>query len=100
MNYPELASAQVNVYLPNQVQVTVTERQPVIMWQKDGGITWIDSTGVAFRPRGLVTGLVMVNGLGMPPVVRCSSRGAVWTEAICSKGIGGGDPRSCAECAC
>jgi len=69
MNFPEVESAQVHVYLPNQVQVTVTERQPVILWQQDGGMTWIDSTGVAFRPSGLVTGLVMVNGLGMPPVV-------------------------------
>ena len=68
MNYPELASAQVRVYLPNHVYVTVNERQPVILWQQDGGYTWIDSTGVAFRPRGLVAGLVLVNGLGAPPV--------------------------------
>ena len=56
MNYPELLSAQVNVYLPNHVYVTVTERQPVILWQQDGGYTWIDATGVAFRPRGVGDG--------------------------------------------
>jgi cell division protein FtsQ len=68
MNYPELLSAQVNVYLPNYVYITITERQPVILWQQDGGYTWIDATGVAFRPRGFVTGLVPVKGLVTPPV--------------------------------
>jgi hypothetical protein len=67
LNYPELASAQVNVYLPNQVYVTVTERQPVILWQQGDGFTWIDSSGVAFRPRGQVDGLIPVTGLVMPP---------------------------------
>ena len=67
MNYPELLSAQVNVYLPNHVYVTLTERQPVILWQQDEGYTWIDATGVAFRPRGLVAGLVPVQGLVTPP---------------------------------
>jgi len=68
MNYPELLSAQVNVYLPNHVYVTITERQPVILWQQDDGYTWIDATGVAFRPRGLVAGLILVRGLVTPPV--------------------------------
>lgn len=68
MNYPELAAVEVNVYLPNHVYVTVTERQPVILWQQDNGYTWIDPTGVAFRPRGEATGLVSVIGLTTPPV--------------------------------
>jgi hypothetical protein len=67
MNFPELLSAQVNVYLPNHVYVTITERQPVIIWQQDEGYTWIDATGVAFRPRGMVAGLVPVIGLAVPP---------------------------------
>jgi cell division protein FtsQ len=68
MNYPELLSVQVKVYLPNHVYVTMTEREPVILWQQDEGITWIDATGVAFRPRGLVAGLVPVKGMVTPPV--------------------------------
>jgi len=67
-NYPELLSAQVKVYLPNYVYITVAERQPVILWQQDGGYTWIDATGVAFRPRGAVTGLIPVQGLVTPPI--------------------------------
>ncbi len=67
MTYPELLSVQVDVYLPNHVYITLTEREPVILWQQDEGYTWIDATGVAFRPRGLVTGLVPVKGLVTPP---------------------------------
>ena len=67
MNYPELASVDVKVYLPNHVYVTVSEREPVILWQQDNGYTWIDPSGVAFRPSGFVTGLVPVIGLDTPP---------------------------------
>lgn len=67
MNYPELLSAEVNVYLPNHVYVTVSERQPVILWQIGEGYTWIDQAGVAFRPRGFVDALVPVIALDEPP---------------------------------
>ncbi|RJP50733.1 MAG: FtsQ-type POTRA domain-containing protein [Anaerolineaceae bacterium] len=67
MNYPELLSADVKVYLPNKVYVTVSERQPVILWQKGDGYTWIDDTGVAFRPRDFVVGLVPVIASDEPP---------------------------------
>ncbi len=67
LNYPELASADVMVGLPNQVYVRVSERQPVILWQQGGGFTWIDATGLAFRPRGNVAGLILVTGLTAPP---------------------------------
>ncbi|MBE0671677.1 MAG: FtsQ-type POTRA domain-containing protein [Anaerolineales bacterium] len=66
MNYPELLSADVEVYLPNHVYVTVKERTPVIIWQQGEGYTWIDTTGVAFRPRGLEAGLVPVVAVGDP----------------------------------
>jgi cell division protein FtsQ len=67
MNYPELLSVHVGVYLPNHVYVTVEERQPVILWQQNDAYTWIDAAGVAFRPHGVVEGLVPVNGLATPP---------------------------------
>ena len=67
LNFPELTSAQVEVYLPNTVYVTVTERQPALIWKQNGGFTWIDETGVAFRPRGDAAGLVIVEALDAPP---------------------------------
>lgn len=67
LNYPELLSAQVEVYLPNYVYVTVAERQPLIVWNQNGGYTWVDESGVAFRPRGDAAGLIQVNALDAPP---------------------------------
>ena len=66
MNYPELLSAEVKVYLPNHVYVTISERVPVIIWQRGEGYTWIDEAGVAFRPRGLQAGLVPVVAVDDP----------------------------------
>ena len=68
-NYPELASVEVDISLPNIVTVNVTERQPVIMWQQDGVYTWIDETGTAFRPRGEAPGLIVVQALSAPPAL-------------------------------
>ncbi len=66
LNYPELLSAEVKVYLPNHVYVTIVERTPLIIWQRGEGYTWIDQAGVAFRPRGLQAGLVPVIAVDDP----------------------------------
>jgi cell division protein FtsQ len=66
LNYPELLSAEVKVYLPNHVYVTIAERTPVIIWQRGEGYTWVDQAGVAFRPRGLQAGLVPVVAVDDP----------------------------------
>jgi hypothetical protein len=68
LNYPELASVQVTVSLPNLVTVNVTERQPVIRWEQGGGYTWITEDGIAFRPRGELAGLIPVVALSAPPI--------------------------------
>jgi len=68
-SYPELASAEVTISLPNIVTVNVTERQPVILWRQEGGYTWVDETGTAFRPRGEAQGLIVVQALGAPPAM-------------------------------
>lgn len=67
LNYPELTAANVEISLPNIVHITVVERQPVILWQQNGGFTWIDTTGVAFRPRGSADGMIVVNALDAAP---------------------------------
>lgn len=68
VDLPPLKSAQIQVALPNKIVVTVTERQPVIIWQQDGEQAWVDSEGVAFKPRGSADGLVNVIGLDVPVV--------------------------------
>ncbi|NJC96420.1 MAG: hypothetical protein C3F07_08540 [Anaerolineales bacterium] len=68
LNYPVLASVKVDVSLPNLVSVKVVERQPVIRWEQGGGYTWISEDGVAFKPRGEMSGLISVLALSAPPV--------------------------------
>ncbi len=67
LNYPELASAKVTLSLPNVVSVSVTERQPIILWQQNGAYAWVDENGIAFRPRGSADKLISVNALASPP---------------------------------
>lgn len=68
LSYPEFVSVKVTVTLPNLVSVKVTERQPVIRWEQGGGYTWIAEDGIAFKPRGELSGLISVTALSAPPV--------------------------------
>lgn len=68
--YPDLSGASVSVSFPASVQVTVVERQPVIAWQQDNAVTWIDQNGIAFPPRGqAATSLIPVIANGRPPAL-------------------------------
>jgi hypothetical protein len=73
LNYPELTSAKVTLDLPNILTVNVVERRPIILWQQGGGFTWIDASGVAFRPRGSGDNLITVSALASPPPSPTSS---------------------------
>jgi hypothetical protein len=65
--FPDIDSTHVEVSLPAQVLVTVSERQPIAAWNQEDQIVWIDAQGYAFPPRGLVEGLVTINATGAPP---------------------------------
>jgi hypothetical protein len=66
--YPEIASVDVKISLPNQVIVNITERIPVIVWQSpDGTANWIDAQGYKFPARGQVENLVTIVAYGDPP---------------------------------
>lgn len=57
---PQIASADVQIgWPPNMVQVTVTERQPALIWEQSGQRVWID-----------VRGRVMALRRDMPDLVR------------------------------
>ena len=66
--HPILKTVDISVSLPNVVRVAVTERQPVLIWQQNGKMAWIDDEGVAFQSKGQTEGLIIVNALGTPPV--------------------------------
>lgn len=65
--FPELKDVKVSVGFPGSVTVRVIERKPIIAWQQDSKVSWIDSDGVAFPPRGAAEGLIPVLALGDPP---------------------------------
>ena len=67
INFPEITSVKVSVELPNQVITTITERQPIIRWEQGNSFTWLDAEGVAFRPRGERSDLIVVMASGEPP---------------------------------
>lgn len=67
IQHPGLADVEISLSLPNVARVSVTERQPALIWQQDGKIAWIDAEGIAFRATAQVEGLVTVNALGPPP---------------------------------
>jgi cell division septal protein FtsQ len=50
--FPEFSEVSVAVALPNKVTVSLSERQPVLVWQQDGRTMLVDQSGVAFPVRG------------------------------------------------
>jgi cell division protein FtsQ len=61
VSFPELADVQVEVALPNVVTVRARERQPVLAWQQDDSLRWIDTEGYVFPARGEAGPLVTIN---------------------------------------
>ncbi len=59
-SHPEIASARVSVRWPNQVEITLTERHPMVEWSDAGRVWWICPDGVAYLQHGTWPGLVKV----------------------------------------
>jgi cell division protein FtsQ len=58
--FPELQNVQVNIQMPNYVNVTATERQPVMAVQKGDQVSWIDAEGIIFPAHGDAGKLVTI----------------------------------------
>lgn len=65
--YPVVEDVDVTIGWPASIHIKVTERVPVLAWDKDGVTRWISADGVAFEPRGEAEGLVTVYAEGNPP---------------------------------
>ena len=65
--YPGLEDVQVRVLWPAEVVITVEERQPVLAWNWEGAVRWVDEDGVNFQPRGESENLIQVQALTPPP---------------------------------
>jgi cell division protein FtsQ len=66
--FPNISNAQVDIYIPNSVVISVEERTPVVAWhQQDGQVTWVDADGYGFAPHGQIDNLPSITALGTPP---------------------------------
>ncbi|MDD5368694.1 MAG: FtsQ-type POTRA domain-containing protein [Anaerolineaceae bacterium] len=74
--FPDLASVSVQVGLPADVVVRVTERTPILAWQQGSDTKWIDQAGFAFPVRGSEPGLVTIQAEGNPPGLATNPGGA------------------------
>jgi cell division protein FtsQ len=68
--FPELKDLQVSVELPNSIQISAIERQPVLLWQTEKQAYWLDEDGVLIPPRGEVGELVTIHATSAPPLVK------------------------------
>jgi len=73
LNFPELLAARVTLALPNAIHIEIEERTPAVAWYQDGGYTWIDENGIAFRPRGAAEDVVAVQALNAPQPASATS---------------------------
>lgn len=60
MEYPEVLSAEVDIGWPNQVQIQLVEREPIVAWDDAGRAWWISADGVAFIQHGTWPDLVKI----------------------------------------
>lgn len=65
--FPEFSAVKVQVALPAKLAISITERIPVIAWQRDDKVQWVDQQGYAFPPRGESSNIVLVQAQGDPP---------------------------------
>ena len=66
--FVELTNVSVQLSLPASVRVQVNERVPMIAWEMDNGILWIDGNGFIFNPRGEAEKMVSIYANTPPPV--------------------------------
>jgi hypothetical protein len=60
MAQPEIQSADVVVRWPNQVELKIAERRPMIEWDDAGQVWWLSADGVAFLKHGELDNLIRV----------------------------------------
>lgn len=58
--FTQIASANVSIGWPNLVQITVTERQPALVWEQSGQRVWVDVRGRVMKLRQDLPELVRV----------------------------------------
>jgi cell division protein FtsQ len=69
VTYPGLSDIQIHVGWPASVSISLVERYPVLAWNWDGHVRWVDKDGVAFEPLDEGLDVVQVNSAMLPPTI-------------------------------
>ena len=69
LTYPGLSEIKVEVSWPANVLITLEERYPVLAWNWEGHVRWVDKNGVAFDPHDMGLDVVQVNSIMLPPTI-------------------------------
>lgn len=67
--FPEMKDIQISLAFPNQIRIAAVERQPVLSWQTEKQVYWLDAEGVLIPPRGEVGDLLKINASSPPPIM-------------------------------
>ena len=70
LTYPALSEIDVEVGWPARVLISLEERRPVLAWNWDGHVRWVDNKGVAFEPHHQDLDIVQVNSAMLPPTIQ------------------------------
>ncbi len=60
---PLIEDVQIAAFPPNQVRITVRERQPVAVWQTNGQSYFVDGSGTLFSLRGDASTMMVIRNL-------------------------------------
>ncbi len=69
LTYPGLSEVSVKISWPAGVLISLAERKPVLAWNWNGHVRWVDSNGVAFEPHHQGVDLIQVNSAMLPPTI-------------------------------
>jgi len=70
VTYPALSDIEIRVSWPAFVSISLVERFPVLAWNWDGHVRWVDMNGVAFEPLDEGLDVVQVNSAMLPPTIK------------------------------
>jgi hypothetical protein len=87
LSQPEIQSAEIVIRWPNQVELRVAERRPMIEWDDAGQVWWLSADGVAFLKHGELENLIRVTAdepslvVQRDPLVPVMEPEALWAAA-------------------
>jgi len=60
IKFPEFADVKISIGFPAEIHIAVRERKPVLAWEANGKVVWLDGEGVVMPARGEVDALLTI----------------------------------------